>query len=93
MKYKYHLLGVQHNRDNSKFVENCDLHIEDIGISVKISFITDKEPMKSNIDKIIQAFENTRNNENLSTYYTNVELIKVEKAKENKKETDFERDI
>ena len=93
MKYKYYLLATQHNRDNSKFVENCELHIEDIGIDVKINFITDKEPMKRNIDKIIQFFENTCNNKNLSTYYTNVELIKVEKVKGNKKETDFERDI
>ena len=93
MKYRYYLSAIQHNRDNSKFVKNCDLHIEDIGIDVKISFITDKEPMKRNIDKIIQFFENTCNNKNLSIYYTNVELIKVEKAKENKKETDFERDI
>lgn len=84
MKYRYHLLATQHNRDNSEFVKNCEVHIEDIGINVKISFITDKEPMKSNIDKIIQVFENTRNNENLSTYYTAVELLKVEKVKENK---------
>ena len=86
MKYRYYLSATQHNRDNSKFVD-----IEDICINVKISFITDKEPMKRNIDKIIQVFENTCNNKNLSTYYTNVELIKVEKVKENKKETDLTR--
>lgn len=85
MKYKYYLSAIQYNRDNHKsFMENCDLHIENVGINVKISFVTDKEPMKRNIDKIIQVFENTRNNENLSTYYTDVELIKVERAKENK---------
>lgn len=93
MKYKYYLLATQHNRDNSKFVKNCDVHIEDIGINVKISFVTDKEPMKRNIDKIIQIFENTCNNKNLSTYYTDIQLMKVEKVKENKKETDFERDV
>lgn len=91
MKYRYYLLGIQHHRDDNKFIKNCDVHIEDMSVKVKISFVTDKEPIKRNIDKIIQLFEDTCNNEKLSTYYTDVELIKVERIRENKKETDLTR--
>ena len=52
MKYRYFLSAFQCNRLYSNFMRSCDCGISDVGTRVEISFITDKEPTKENIEKI-----------------------------------------
>lgn len=52
MKYKYYLSAIQCIRLYSNFIESCGLGIEDVGINIQISFITDKEPIKENTKKM-----------------------------------------
>lgn len=87
MKYRYYVSAVQCNRYNSNLKG-----IEDIRINVLMNFITDKEPMKRNIDEIIKTIESTRDDESLPVYYTDVDFIKANRIKQiNKKERDFTR--
>ena len=52
--------------------------VSDIGISVEISFITDKEPTKENIEKIEKLLESSKEEKSLSSYYANVKFIRAE---------------
>lgn len=52
--------------------------IEDVGLNIQISFITDKEPTKENIEKIEKLFESTKKEKSLGAYYRNVKFIKAE---------------
>lgn len=78
MKYKYYLTAIQCNRLYSNFMKNCGLGIDDVGVQVKISFITDKEPNKENIKKIEELLESSKNEKKLGAYYRNVKFAKAE---------------
>ena len=56
----------------------CDLGIEDVGINVDISFVTDKKPTKKNIEKVIKIFEKTKEEKSLEAYFTNVKFVRAE---------------
>lgn len=55
-----------------------DCGITDVGVGISISFITDKEPIKENIEKIEKLLESSKEEKNLSSYYTNVKFIRAE---------------
>ena len=52
--------------------------ISDVGVNVEISFITDKEPTKENIEKIEKLLESSKEEKNLSSYYATVKFIRAE---------------
>lgn len=52
--------------------------ISDVVINVEISFITDKKPIKDNIEKIEKLLESSKAEKSLSSYYTNVKFIRAE---------------
>lgn len=52
--------------------------ISDIGTGVEISFITDKEPTKENIEKIEKLLESSKEEISLSSYYVNAKFIRAE---------------
>lgn len=56
--------------------------VSDIGINVEISFITDKEPTKENIEKIEKLLESSKEEKSLSSYYASVKFIRAEVALE-----------
>lgn len=78
MKYKYYLSAIQCNRFYSNIMRSFDLGIEDVGLKGEISFITDKKPIKENIDKIEKLLNSTKEEKSLSSYYRNVKFIRVE---------------
>ena len=78
MQYKYYLSAIQCNRFYSNFMKACGLGIEDVGVNIQISFITDKEPTKKNIEKIEKLLNSTKEEKSLSSYYRNVKFIKAE---------------
>lgn len=52
--------------------------IEAVGVNVSISFVTDTEPTKENIEKIEKLLESSKAEKSLSSYYTNVKFIRAE---------------
>jgi hypothetical protein len=52
--------------------------IEDYGLKVQISFVTDEKPTQKNIKKIEKLFESTEKEKSLSSYYRNVNFIGAE---------------
>ena len=52
--------------------------ISDVGVNVEISFITDKEPTKENIEKIEKLLESSKEEKSLSSYYATVKFIRAE---------------
>lgn len=52
--------------------------IDDVGVNIQISFVTDKEPTKENIEKIEKLLESSREGKSLSSYYRNVKFIRAE---------------
>lgn len=78
MKYKYYLSAIQCNRFYSNFIKSCGLGIEDVGVNIQISFITDKEPTKDNIEKIEKLLNSSQQEKSLSSYYRNVKFLKAE---------------
>ena len=52
--------------------------IDSVGVNVTISFITDKEPTKENIEKIEKLLESSRDEKSLSSYYLNVKFNRAE---------------
>ena len=52
--------------------------IDSVGVSVTISFITDKEPTKENIEKIEKLLESTKDEKSLSSYYQCVKFNRAE---------------
>ena len=52
--------------------------VNDIGINIEISFITDKEPTKENIEKIEKLLESSKEEKSLSSYYAKVKFIRAE---------------
>lgn len=59
--------------------------IEAVGANVSISFATDKEPTKENIEKIEKLLESSKVEKNLSSYYTNVKFTRAEVVLERSK--------
>lgn len=84
MKYRYLLSAIQCNRLYSNFMKSCGLGIEDVGVNIEISFITDKEPNKENTNKIEILLESSKEEKSLSSYYRNVKFIKAEVILEGK---------
>lgn len=78
MKYKYYLTAIQCNRLYSNFMRGLDLGIDDVGVNIQISFITDKEPTKENTDKIEKLLESSKEEKSLDSYYRNVKFQKAE---------------
>lgn len=78
MKYKYYLTAIQCNRVYSNFMRGLDLGIDDVGVNIQISFITDKEPTKENTEKIEKLLESSRDEKSLSSYYRNVKFQTAE---------------
>lgn len=78
MKYRYYLSAIQCNRFYSNFMKSCGLGIEDVGVNIQISFITDKEPTKDNIEKIEKLLNSSQQEKSLSSYYRNVKFLKAE---------------
>lgn len=78
MKYKYYLTAIQCNRLYSNFMKSCGLGIEDVGVNIQISFITDKEPTKENIKKIEKLLESSKQEKSLGAYYRNVKFSRAE---------------
>lgn len=78
MKYKYYLSAIQCNRLYSNFIKSCNLGIEDVGVNIQISFMTDKEPTKENIEKIEKLLNSSQQEKSLSSYYRNVKFLKAE---------------
>lgn len=76
--YKWHLSAIKCNRFYSDFMRACDLGVEDVGINVDISFVTDKKPTKKNVEKIIKIFEKTKEEKSLEAYFTNVKFVRAE---------------
>lgn len=85
MKYRYYFTALQCNRFYTNFMRTCDLNIEDVGIQVKISFISDIEPTQENISKLEKIIEQTQNEKNLETYFRNVKCssLKIIEEEEN----------
>lgn len=52
--------------------------IEAVGVNVSISFVTDKEPTKENIERIEKLLESSKDEKSLSSYYANVKFIRAE---------------
>jgi hypothetical protein len=59
-------------------MKSCGLGIEDVGVNIQISFITDKEPTKETIEKIEKGLNSSKGEKSLSSYYRNVKFIKAE---------------
>ena len=78
MKYKYFLFAIQCNRNYSNFIKNFDLGIEEIGVQVEISFITDKEPTKKMTTKIEKLLESSKDEKSLTCYFRCVKFIRAE---------------
>ena len=78
MKYRYFLSAIQCNRLYSNFMKSCGLGIEDVGVNIEISFITDKEPNIENTNKIEKLLESSKEEKSLSSYYRNVKFIRAE---------------
>ena len=77
-KYKIYLSAIKCNRFYSNFMRACDLGIDDVGVKVEISFIIEQEPTKEVIDKIIFAHEQAKYNRDLTEYFINVKLNRIE---------------
>lgn len=77
-KYKVYLSAIKCNRFYSNFMRACDLGIDDVGVKVEISFIIEQEPTKEVIDKIIFAHEQAKYNRDLTEYFINVKLNRIE---------------
>lgn len=52
--------------------------IDSVGVRVDISFVTDKEPTKENIEKIEKLLESSEQEKSLSSYYTCVKFKRAE---------------
>lgn len=52
--------------------------IEDVGVPVEISFITNKEPTTENKEKIETLLNSSKQEKSLSSYYRDVKFIKAE---------------
>lgn len=52
--------------------------IEDVGVPVEISFITNKEPTIENKEKIETLLNSSKQEKSLSSYYRDVKFIKAE---------------
>ena len=77
-KYKVYLSAIKCNRFYSNFMRACDLGIDDVGVKVEISFTIEQEPTKEVIDKIIFAHEQAKYNRDLTEYFINVKLNRIE---------------
>ena len=77
-KYKVYLSAIKCNRFYSNFMRACDLGIDDIGVRVEISFTMEQEPTKEIIGKIIFVHEQAKYNRDLTEYFINVKLNRIE---------------
>lgn len=58
--------------------------IDDIGVNIQISFITDTQPTKKNIEKIEKLLESSKEEKSLTSYYRNVKFNRAEIVLEDK---------
>ena len=77
-KYRYYFNAILCDRFCCNFIKGCDLGIDNYGIAITISFITDIKPIKRNITKIETILNSTKNEKSLDTYYVNTKFEKVE---------------
>lgn len=89
MKYRYYLIAIQCNRLYSNFMKMCGLGIEDVGVNIQISFITDKEPTKENIDKVERLLNSTKEEKSLSSYFRNAKFMRVEVVMEEDRNNEY----
>lgn len=82
MKYKIHLDALMCDKKQSKFIRACDLGITDVGMQVRLSFYTDKEPTNEYIQKIIDLHLSTEKAKELDVYFANVKLNRIELVQE-----------
>lgn len=76
-EYNYCFSVILCDRWCSNFIKNCDLGIEEYGVSATISFVTNLKPNKQNIKRIIKLLESTKDNKELKQYYS---MVKFERA-------------
>lgn len=78
MQYKYIFSALQCDKFISKFMRACDVGVEDVGIGVQISFLSDKKLTDKQIKKTIEYLESSKDNKELEKYFTNVKLKSIE---------------
>ena len=78
MTYKYYFNAILCDRFCCNFIKACDLGINEYGEAITISFKTNTEPTKKNIDKIEKILNSTKNEKSLDKYYANVKFEKAE---------------
>lgn len=66
--------------------------IDDVGVNIQISFVTEKEPTKENIEKIEKLLESSKAEKSLSSYYINVKFVRAEVIIEDKEDKDESND-
>lgn len=78
MQYKYIFSALQCDKFISKFVSACGVGVNDVGIGVQISFLSDKQLTDEQIKKTIECFESSKDNKELEKYLTSVKLKSIE---------------
>lgn len=86
MKFRYYFTAIQCNRFCCNFIKSCDLGIDGYGKTVSISFITDLEPNKQNIEKLEKLLEKSEEETSLEEYFSMVKFEKAEVIIEENKE-------
>ena len=81
MKYKYVFSAIKCDKLMCNFMRSADLGIEHIGLSVAISFLSDKELTDEEIEKTIKYLESSKERKELEQYLASVKLDKVELLK------------
>lgn len=82
MKYRYYFSAIKCDKFICNFIRSADLGIDHIGLSVTISFSSDKELTDEEIEKTIKYIESSEKEKELKQYLTNVKLDRVELLKE-----------
>lgn len=82
MKYKYIFSALQCDKFISHFIRNADLGINDVGIKVVISFLSDKKLTDEEIEKTKKYLESSEQEKELKIYLTSIKLERVELLEE-----------
>jgi len=85
MQYKYIFSALQCDKFISKFMRACGVGVEDVGIGVQISFLSDKKLTNEQIKKTIEYLESSKDNKELEKYLTSVKLKRIELLGDDKK--------
>lgn len=78
MQYKYIFSAIQCDKFISKFMRACDVGVDDVGIVVQISFLSNKQLTDEQVKKTIESFESSKDNKELEKYLTSVKLKSIE---------------